>query len=54
MVTEGGCWFVKPGCGDHEHGFRPLSSRQFIVDGCILSRHTANETLQQAGVPKKF
>jgi hypothetical protein len=32
----------------------PVTQRTFTVDGKILSRHTANGTLKQAGLPKAF
>jgi hypothetical protein len=31
-----------------------FSERYFTVDGEILSRHTANAVLKQAGLPKQF
>jgi len=45
---------VRQGRGDHEIWFSPVSQRNFTVDGTIKSRHTANETLKQAGLPKAF
>jgi len=32
----------------------PLSKRHFTVDYGMKSRHTANEALKQAGLPKAF
>lgn len=32
----------------------PITGKYFTVDGALKSRHTANETLKQAGLPKAF
>lgn len=53
-LREAGCTFHRQGRGDHEIWWSPISERYFTVDGKIKSRHTANETLKQAGLPKKF
>jgi hypothetical protein len=49
-----GCAFERPGCGDHEIWYSPITQRRFPVDHKILSRHTANAVLKQAGIGKKF
>jgi len=49
-----GCYFVRQGKDDHEIWFSPLSQKNFVVDGKIKSRHTANAALRQAGLPKQF
>jgi HicA toxin of bacterial toxin-antitoxin, len=54
ILTQFGCYFVRQGKGDHEMWFSPLTQRSFPVDGKILSRHTANGVLKQAGLPKQF
>jgi hypothetical protein len=54
MLRENGCNFERPGKGDHEIWFSPISTRRFPVDSKIKSRHTANAVLKQAGLPKKF
>lgn len=54
ILRDAGCRFVGPGRGDHEIWHSPLSGQSFVVDGKILSRHTANAVLRQAGLPKKF
>ena len=46
--------FERPGRGDHEIWFSPITGRRFPVDQKILSRHTANAILKQAGIPKQF
>lgn len=54
LLTSAGCHFVRAGKGDHEIWFSPLTKRHFTVDSGVKSRHTANETLKQAGLPKAF
>ncbi|WP_438749683.1 type II toxin-antitoxin system HicA family toxin [Pararhizobium sp. O133] len=54
LLTKAGCRFVRAGKGDHEIWFSPISQRHFTVDHGVKSRHTANETLKQAGLPKAF
>jgi len=53
-LAEHGCKFHRQGKGDHEIWWSPITKRYFTVDGKIKSRHTANETLKQAGIEKKF
>jgi predicted RNA binding protein YcfA (HicA-like mRNA interferase family) len=54
LLNAAGCVFVRYGKGDHEIWFSPITQRRFVVDGSILSRHTANGVLKQAGLPKHF
>jgi predicted RNA binding protein YcfA (HicA-like mRNA interferase family) len=54
ILREYGCTFVRAGKGDHAIWFSPITNRRFVVDGKILSRHTANAVLKQAGIQKKF
>ncbi|HEX5419408.1 MAG TPA: type II toxin-antitoxin system HicA family toxin [Gammaproteobacteria bacterium] len=54
ILRDAGCGFVRQGRGDHEIWYSPVSIRRFIVDNNIKSRHWANETLKQAGLPKAF
>jgi hypothetical protein len=49
-----GCYFERPGKGDHEIWYSPITQRRFPVDQTILSRHTANAVLKQAGIAKQF
>jgi len=51
ILKEGKCYKVRQGKGDHEIGY---SGKSFPVDANIKSRHTANEVLKQAGLPKAF
>ena len=54
IQTENGCTFVRQGKGDHEIWQSPISMRRFMVDSFIKSRHWANYTLRQAGLPRAF
>ncbi|MEM0899780.1 MAG: type II toxin-antitoxin system HicA family toxin [Pseudomonadota bacterium] len=54
LLTTAGCTFHRQGRGDHEIWFSPITNRYFTVDQGTKSRHTANETLKQAGLPKQF
>ena len=54
ILTEAGCSRRRTGKGDHEIWWCPLSRRHSAVDGKIKQRHTANETLKQAGLEKRF
>jgi HicA toxin of bacterial toxin-antitoxin, len=54
ILRENGCRFDRAGKGDHEIWFSPITKRKFPVDHKILSRHTANAVLKQAGIPKAF
>ncbi len=54
MLLANGCTFVRFGKGDHEIWSSPITGRTFTVDGDIRSRHTANGTLKDAGLPKAF
>jgi hypothetical protein len=54
ILLAHGCTFDRPGRGDHEIWYSPITNRRFPVDHKILSRHTANAVLKQAGIPKQF
>lgn len=54
ILTAHGCRFERPGKGDHELWFSPITQRRFVVDSAIKSRHTANAVLKQAGISKQF
>lgn len=54
LLEDAGCYRVRFGKGDHEVWFSPITSRHFAVDQGTKSRHTANETLKQADLPKAF
>lgn len=53
-LKDAGCRFDRPGKGDHEIWFSPVTKVKFVVDSKIKSCHTANAVLKQAGLPKKF
>ena len=54
ILTANGCSWVRSGKGDHEIWYSPITKRNVTVDGKILSRHTANAILKQAGLEKQF
>lgn len=54
LLHKGKCLFVRQGRGDHEIWESPINGRRFMVDNYIKSRHWANHTLKQAGLPKAF
>jgi len=54
ILRKNGCSFDRPGKGDHEIWYSPITGRYFPVDHKILSRHTANGILKQAGLQKQF
>jgi hypothetical protein len=54
LLLANSCHFVRHGKGDHDIWFSPLTNRHFVVDGKILSRHTANAVMKQAGIAHKF
>ena len=54
LLLAAGCQYVRPGKGDHEIWHSPQTELRFVVDAKILSRHTANAVLKQAGLPKRF
>ena len=53
-LRENGCQFIRHGKGDHDIWFSPITNRHFVVDARILSRHTANAVMKQAGISHKF
>jgi hypothetical protein len=54
LLNQAGCRFERPGKGDHDIWFSPITGLRFVVDSKIKSRHTANAVLKQAGLPKAF
>jgi predicted RNA binding protein YcfA (HicA-like mRNA interferase family) len=53
-LSEAGCRFVRQGRGDHEIWTSPHTPKPFTVPVTIISRHTANKVLKDAGLPKAF
>ncbi len=54
ILRENGCTLVRSGKGSHEICFSPISQRHVTVPRSTKSRHTANEILKEAGLPKSF
>ena len=54
LLRAAGCYRIRHGKGDHEIWFSPMTQRHFVVDSRVLSRHTANGVLKQAGLKKAF
>lgn len=54
LLKAAGCWMIRSGKGDHDIWESPISGHRFPVDAKIISRHTANTVLKQAGLPKAF
>ncbi len=54
VLPAHGCYYERAGRGDHEIWYSPITQRYFPVDHKILSRHTANGVLKQAGIPTQF
>nr|WP_313709003.1 type II toxin-antitoxin system HicA family toxin [Brucella intermedia] len=54
ILKANGCKYVRPGKGDHEIWYSPISNRNFTVDKGSLSKYTANASLKQAGLAKSF
>jgi len=52
LLESVGCYRVRS--GKHEIWYSPISQRNFPVPTRIVSRHTANGILKDAGMPKKF
>jgi len=46
LLQDAGCRFERHGKGDHDIWFSPVTRVRFVVDGKILSRHTANAVLK--------
>ena len=54
ILREAGCYLVRQGKGDHEIWYSPVTKTTFPVDGKIVSRHSANGVLKNAGQQKAF
>jgi predicted RNA binding protein YcfA (HicA-like mRNA interferase family) len=54
LLADAGCVHVRPAKGSHAIWFSPLTQRHFTVPEGIVSRHTANAVLRQAGLAKAF
>ncbi len=54
VLSDNECYYLRPAKGDHDYWYSPISKRTFPVDHKILSRHTANGIMKQAGINHKF
>ena len=54
VLKAAGCTFIRHGKGDHDIWYSPATNRHFPVDAKILSRHTANGIMKQAGLKHRF
>ncbi len=54
ILIENGYTHFRAGKGDHEIWLNKETRRKLTVDAGITSRHTANEILKKAGLPKAF
>lgn len=54
ILRDAGYAFHRSGKGDHQFWKHAASGRTVTVDTKIKSRHSANATLNQAGLPKAF
>jgi hypothetical protein len=54
ILRENGCTLVRSGKGRHEIWFSSISRRHVTVPRSTKSRHTANEILKEAVLPKSF
>jgi hypothetical protein len=54
ILRKSGCRPVRPGKGSHEIWYSPITNTNFSVPRSTKSRHTANEVLKLAGLPKAF
>lgn len=54
LLRSAGYEHYRAGKGDHEIWRHPKTNVQVTVDPGTKSRHTANEVLKQAGLPKAF
>lgn len=52
LLKNAGCSFVRQAKGSHEIWHSPISNRTFTVPSKIKRRHTANNCLTDAGLPK--
>jgi predicted RNA binding protein YcfA (HicA-like mRNA interferase family) len=53
-LEKGGWQFHRHGKGDHDIWINPKTGQTIAVPVKIMSRHTANGILKQAGLDKEF
>lgn len=54
LLRDAGWEFHRPGKGDHEIWRNPKTGETVSIDNRGTSRHTANDILKDAGLPKAF
>jgi predicted RNA binding protein YcfA (HicA-like mRNA interferase family) len=54
MLRHAGFEYLRSGKGDHQIWRHKESGKRVTVDAKVLSRHTANKILRDAGLPKNF
>jgi predicted RNA binding protein YcfA (HicA-like mRNA interferase family) len=54
ILRANGFELLRTGKGSHEIWFNPITNQHVTVPRSTKSRHTANDVLKQAGLPKKF
>ena len=54
ILEANGCTLVRYGKGDHQIWYSPITKANVVVDGGVVSGHSANGVLKQAGLPKAF
>jgi predicted RNA binding protein YcfA (HicA-like mRNA interferase family) len=54
ILSAHGCYLVRKGKGSHEIWYSPVNGKHLTVPRSTKSRHTANDVLKQAGLPKGF
>jgi predicted RNA binding protein YcfA (HicA-like mRNA interferase family) len=54
ILEQNGCTFLRAGRGDHEVWTSPHSQTPFTVPVKIMSRHTANNVLKDAGLTERI
>ena len=54
ILKKNGYYYLRPGKGDHEIWKNNEKNIKITVDSKIVSRHTANDILKQAGLEKAF
>lgn len=54
LLKKNGCSKVRNPASAHETWFSPATNLNFTVSTNLLSRHTANHILKEAGIDHKF
>ena len=54
ILRANGWQLLRPGKGSHEIWINRQTGQHITVPRTTKSRHTANDVLKQAGIPKQF